>query len=68
MMKRKMKTLYPKGWDAQRVAEVLDYYENQTEEESAAEIEEGFAAEEEAIVIVPKRLVPAIRRLVARAS
>jgi len=67
-MKRKEETRYPKGWNAKRVAGVLDYYENQTDEEAAAEIEEGLAAEQEAIVIVPKKLVPAIRRLVARAS
>ena len=64
-MKRKEKVRYPKGWDAKRVAEVLDYYENQTEEEEAKEIEE---AEEQAILFVPKRLVPAIRKLVAEAS
>jgi len=67
-MNRKTKVRYPKGWDAKRVAEVLDYYENQTEEEEAAEIEEGLAAEEQAILFVPKRLVPAIKRLVAQAS
>jgi hypothetical protein len=67
-MKRKMKNLYPKGWDARRVADVLDYYENRTEEAAAADIEEALAAQEEAIVIVPRKLVPAIRRLVARAG
>ena len=47
-MKRKTETRYPKGWNAKRVADVLDYYENQTDEEAAAEIEEGLAAEQEA--------------------
>ncbi|MGD0092768.1 MAG: VOC family protein [Planctomycetota bacterium] len=37
-MKRKLKNLYPKGWDAKRVADVLDYYENRTEEEAAADV------------------------------
>jgi hypothetical protein len=67
-MKRKEKVRYPKGWDAKRVAEVLDYYEHQTDEEGAAEIERALAAEEQAILFVPKRLVPAIKKLVAQAG
>jgi hypothetical protein len=65
---KKTKVRYPKGWDAKRVQEVIDYYDNQTDEEGAKEIEEALAKEEQTILFVPKRLVPAIKKLVAQAS
>lgn len=33
---------FPKGWDLQKVTEVIDYYDNQTEEEAVEEMEQGF--------------------------
>ena len=30
---------FPSGWDEQRVQSVIDYYENQTEDEAVAEAE-----------------------------
>lgn len=36
---------YPPGWDEERVQKVIDYYENQTEDEAAAEAEEAFRNE-----------------------
>jgi hypothetical protein len=36
---------FPEGWDEERVREVLDYYENQTDEEAAAEDEAAFENE-----------------------
>lgn len=33
---------YPPGWDEERVQKVIDYYENQTEDEAVAEAEEAF--------------------------
>jgi hypothetical protein len=36
-MKRKSET--PRGWDDKRVQEVIDHYENQTDEERLAKIE-----------------------------
>ena len=32
---------YPRGWNEPRVRRVLEYYETQTDEEAAAEIEAG---------------------------
>jgi len=67
-MKREKTNRYPKGWNAKRVAETIAYYDNQTDEEAAAEIEDGYNAGPEAIVVVPKKLLPAVRQLIARAG
>ena len=32
---------FPPGWDEERVQSVIDYYENQTEDEAVAEDESG---------------------------
>jgi hypothetical protein len=45
-MKRMKKQDFPKGWDERRVREVLDYYENQTDDEAAAEHEAALAPSE----------------------
>ena len=36
---------FPSGWDERRVREVLEHYENQTEEEAAAEHEGALSIE-----------------------
>ncbi|MYB02544.1 hypothetical protein F4X90_23120 [Candidatus Poribacteria bacterium] len=36
---------FPPGWDAERVQSVIDYYENQTEDEAIAEDEAAFRDE-----------------------
>lgn len=36
---------FPPGWDEERVQKVIDYYENQTEDEAVAEDEEAFRNE-----------------------
>ena len=57
------KTKYPPGWDESRVRKVLEYYESQSDEEAAAEIE---AASGSTTVEVPTVLLPAVRQLIAR--
>ena len=57
---------FPKGWDAERVKRLIDYYEGLSEDEQVAEDE--AAAEErdgQAVVTVPDELLPAIRKLLA---
>jgi hypothetical protein len=56
---------YPKGWNEERVKKVLDHYENQTEDEAVAEDEAAYKADGQTVMIVPTKLVPAIRRLLA---
>jgi len=56
------KEKYPRGWNKARVQRVLDYYESQTDEEAAAEIEAGLNS---TTMEVPRALVPTIRELIA---
>ena len=62
----KKRNRFPKGWNESRVRELLEHYEGQTEEEAVAEDEAAFRRRDHAVVVVPKKLVPAITRLVAR--
>lgn len=57
---------FPKGWNEARVREVLEHYESQTEEEALAEDEAVFRKRNYTVMVVPKGLVPAITKLVAR--
>ena len=57
---------FPPGWDEARVREVLDHYENQTEDEQFAEIEAAREAEGVTLMAVPTELVPEVRALIAR--
>ena len=57
---------FPPGWDEERVRRVLDLYERQTEEEAVAEDEATFEDSTQAVVEVPRELVPAIRELIAK--
>ena len=54
---------YPRGWNEAQVRGVLEYYESQTDEEAAAEIEAGS---ESTTMEVPVALVPAVRELIAK--
>lgn len=57
---------FPPGWDEERVRGVLAHYEQQTEEEVVAEDEATFEDSTQAVMEVPKELVPAIRELIAK--
>ena len=65
-MKKKQKQEYPPGWNEKRVREVIDYYENQTDEEHLAEIEAALRAENITMMAVPTELVPKVRALIAK--
>ena len=54
---------YPRGWNKTRVQRVLDYYESQTDDEVAAEIEAGLNG---TTMEVPRALVPTVRELIAK--
>jgi hypothetical protein len=59
-------TRFPAGWDEARVKRVLVHYEEQTETEAVAEDEAAFDAPDQALVGVPRELVPAVRELIAK--
>ena len=57
---------FPFGWDEKRVQRVLKHYEQQMEEESVAEDEAAYEDSTQAIMEVPRELVPSIRELIAK--
>ena len=63
-MKRKQKL--PPGWDEQRIREVLDHYENQTDDEAVAEDEAAYKTAGQTMLGVPTELVPGIIAFIER--
>lgn len=59
-------TKFPEGWDEARVQRVLAHYETQTEAEAVAEDEAAFEAPDQALVSVPRELVPVVREMIAK--
>jgi hypothetical protein len=57
---------FPAGWDEQRVRELIDYYESQTDAEAAAEHEAALSGTTGTLMEVPAALVPLVRELIAR--
>ncbi|MGO9597531.1 MAG: hypothetical protein ACLP7Q_05870 [Isosphaeraceae bacterium] len=57
---------FPPGWDAQRVKELIEHYENQAEDEEFADIEAAREAEDITLMAIPTELVPQVRALLAR--
>ncbi len=62
---QRSKNRFPSGWDENKVRKVLAHYENQTEEEAAAEDETSFKRPSQTIMKIPRSLVPAVRELIA---
>ena len=57
---------YPKGWNRKRVESLLDYYENQSDDEAIAEAEAAYANRKTAMIQVPLRLLPKVQRLLSK--
>jgi len=57
---------FPPGWNADRIKQVIAYYENQTEEEQLAEHEAALAEQSHTLMVVPTELVPDVRKLIAK--
>ena len=56
------KNKYPRGWNEARIRKVIEYYDAQTEDDEAAEIQSALAG---TTMEVPKALVPVVRDLIA---
>jgi len=56
---------FPPGWDEERVKQVLEHYENQSEDEAIAEDEAAYEATTHTLMSVPIDLVPQVRELIA---
>jgi hypothetical protein len=59
---------FPAEWDDNRVRELLEHYEHQSEEEAVAEDEASMDDSSETTMQVPHDLVPAVRDLIAKRS
>lgn len=59
---------FPPGWDEERVREVLEHYEQQSEEQAVAEDEAAWEAPGHTTMAIPNDLVPAVRQLLAKAN
>lgn len=57
---------FPPSWDEKKVQRVLKHYEQQTEEEAVAKDEAAYEDSTQAIMEVPRELVPSIRELIAK--
>ena len=64
VMKKSPKQEFPPGWNEKKVLAVIAHYDQQTEDEAAAEIETASEAPGETWMSVPTDLVPAIARLI----
>lgn len=62
------KNQFPKGWDENRVRKVIDHYEKQTENEALSEDEAAWKKRTETFIEVPIKLLPQIRKLLARTA
>jgi hypothetical protein len=56
---------FPEGWNEEKVRRVLDYYEQQREEDALIEDEAGVESSE-TVMSVPRELVPKVRELIAK--
>jgi len=63
-----MSNAFPKGWNEERVRQVIAHYEGQSEDEQFAEIEAALQQEDTVMMAIPARLAPEVRALIARAQ
>jgi hypothetical protein len=63
-MKRATTQRFPAGWNEKKVRAVIAHYDQQTDEEGAAEIEAASEAPGETWMSVPTELVGAVTRLI----
>ena len=54
---------FPPGWDRERVRDVIEHYEGQTDDELAAELEAAFEDRSQTVKVIPNDLVPTVRAL-----
>jgi hypothetical protein len=59
---------YPKGWNRRKVKAIADYYYKQSDSEAIAEAEAAYHKRTTALIEVPIRLLPKVRRLIARSA
>jgi len=61
-----MSNVFPKGWDEERIRQVLAHYESQSEDEQFAEIEAAFEQEDTVMMAIPAKFAQEVRALLVR--
>ncbi len=59
---------FPPGWDRERVKRLIDFYENQDEEEAIAEDEAAYEHSGFTMMQIPIELVSEVQELLAKRS
>lgn len=57
---------YPKGLNRKKVRKLIDYYENQTDEEAIAEAEAAYREPKTTMMQIPNELVPQVQKLISK--
>jgi hypothetical protein len=57
---------FPQGWNEDRVRRVINYYENQTEDEAV--LEDETVLSDQTLIQVPTELVPTILELIKQSQ
>ena len=65
-MKSARNSRLPEGWSDARVADVIAHYQTQSEDEAVAEDEAVLSDPGQTLMVIPTRLVPAVRELLGR--
>jgi hypothetical protein len=66
MKKPKDPNRYPKGWNRRKVEALIEHYDQQSDADAIAEAEAAYRKRTAAIIEVPLKLLPAVRKLIAR--
>jgi hypothetical protein len=64
--RKKTRNRFPKGWDEKKIKDLIDHYENQGEDEAAAEDEAAYNSTRTTMMAVPVELVPQVQKLIAK--
>jgi hypothetical protein len=65
-MKKKDPNRYPKGLTRKKVLALIEHYDNQSDEEAIAEAEAAYRKRQSSLIEVPIKLLPEVRKLIAR--
>jgi hypothetical protein len=57
---------YPKGWSRAKVEALIKYYDTQSDEQAIAEAERAYRKRTTALIEVPIKLLPQVRRLISK--
>ena len=58
------KNNFPPEWDEKRIQDVIDYYDQQTEDEAIAEAEEALQNDSSTLMAIPTELVQVVLDLI----